>query len=89
MSVNPVVSQVKDMVRQPHAWPGGYTKVATMADGEAMCHACVKANYRQVSNDTRHAGCWAVAGVDAHWEGEPLVCCNCNASIESEYGVPE
>ena len=92
MARNERVEAVKEFIRQPVAWPGGYPKVAIMADGECLCATCAKANYKQVSRDTRargrHDG-WAVEGVQIHWEGEPLECAHCQTQIESAYGVPE
>lgn len=91
MARNEVVQAVKEFIRHPVAWPGGYPKVLFMADGEYLCSKCAKENYRLISAATR-AGLrdgWKAAGCDIHWEGEPLQCAHCSTLIESAYGVPE
>ena len=37
----------------------------------------------------RDAGQWEIGAPEAHWEGSPIICENCNAQIESAYGAPE
>lgn len=92
MARNETLVQVREFIRQPFAWPGGYPKVLHMTDGGCLCAACAKANYRQISRaawqDDKWGG-WAALGVDLHLEGEPLVCSNCNVQIESAYGSPD
>lgn len=86
-----ILRDVRQFARAPFAFPGGYPKVLIMADGECLCSACARAEYRQISNATRHAlrDGWKAGGVDIHWEGEPLQCAHCNAEIPSAYGNPE
>jgi hypothetical protein len=85
------MSALKDFsyfAQHKYAWPGGYPMYAVMNDGEAMCHACVMDNAKLIVdatiNDDRSG--WAVAGFDINWEDDDLMCCNCNARIESAYG---
>lgn len=82
---------VKDMVRHPFCFPGGYAKTLYMQDGETMCHACTKENVKLILRATRSdlRDGWAAAGVDVYWEGPPIHCANCNGVINSEYGDPE
>lgn len=91
MARNEVMHSVRAFIRAPFAFPGGYPKVLIMADGECLCAKCAKEEYVQISNETRHKlrGGWQAAGVDIHWEGEPLICAHCNEAIESAYGVPD
>lgn len=86
-----ILASVRDFIRQPFAFPGGYPKVLVMHDGETLCPQCAKAEYRQISNATRHAlrWGWAAAGVDLHMEGSAAICAHCGDSIESAYGDPE
>jgi hypothetical protein len=89
-----LMADVRDYIREPYAWPGGYPKVLYMADGEAMCAECARKNYRQISEATRHHGDrdWAAGIVDIHWEGAPIQCCmwgDCENVIESAYGEVE
>jgi len=82
---------VKQAIRAGYAWPGGYRLNIVMADGELLCTACARENYRLISCATRH-GCrdgWAAVGADVHWEGAPYYCAHCNTILESEYGNPE
>lgn len=83
-----LVAQVKDMVANPYAWPGGYTKTLFMSDGECLCHKCTSDNIELITDETTqgHNGDWKAAQVYVHWEGEPIQCGNCNADIDSEYG---
>lgn len=42
-----MVEQVKDFIRQPYAWPGGYPKILLMSDGGTICPACARGNLRE------------------------------------------
>lgn len=82
---------VREFIRQPCAWPGGYPKILVLNDGETICPDCARQEYRQISNATRHrlrAG-WQACAVDIHWEGEPIMCAHCGKETESAYGAPE
>lgn len=91
----PIVNELKalrEFIRQPYAWPGGYPIVAVMTDGETLCAKCCRENYRQISTDTRQQNRrsgWCFEGVQLHLEGEPEVCAHCNHETESAYGVPD
>lgn len=91
MARNEKLVQVREFIRQPHAFPGGYPKVLYMADGECLCAKCAKENYRLISEATRsndrHSG-WCAYAIDLYFEGAPLACANCNAETESAYGEP-
>ena len=86
---NLIVESVKDYIREPYAWPGGYPKALFMTDGECLCVKCAKDNFRLIVDSTksnaRDDG-WCAMGVDINWEDENLYCANCNAHIESAYG---
>lgn len=51
---NTLLVEVREFIRHPFAFPGGYPKVLIMQDGETLCATCAKAEYRQISNATRH-----------------------------------
>ena len=91
MKIRDRINSVKNIIRNPYAWPGGYTKVMGMADGDSMCADCVKENYHQILRATRNndRSGWAAWAADIHWEGAPLQCCGCALSLPSEYGDPE
>lgn len=85
------IEQVKDFIRNPFAWPGGYRQLLVMTDGEVLCNKCAKSEFKLILASTRdnlNDG-WNVAAISVHWEGEPITCAHCDAEIESEYGVPE
>ena len=86
---NSTMAAVRDYIRQPYAWPGGYPRVLIMADGEPLCSQCARENYKEISFTTR-AGArnydWFACGVYIYWEGEPLHCSHCEKVIESAYG---
>jgi len=88
---NETLANVRRAVREPYAWPGGYPIYTYMEDGEMLCAACVRANYRQISDATRHRlhDGWAAAGTDVYWEGAPEHCAHCDKALLSAYGDPE
>jgi hypothetical protein len=84
---------LREFARLPHpfTFPGGYTMIGMLSDGETICHACVRSEYREIYRATRNAdrSGWAFVGTFIHWEGEPELCCHCGAELESEYGPIE
>jgi len=85
------VKALKDFIREPYAWPGGYAKVLYMNDGEPVCKECAKENYKLILRATRDCdrSGWNVEAVDIHWEGASMICANCNKELPSEYGEPD
>ena len=92
MARNETMQAVKEFIRQPNAFPGGYPKALFMTDGECLCAKCAKENYRLISTalrtDDKWSG-WHPFGVDIYWEGAPIICAHCGGQIESAYGEPE
>lgn len=88
---NQILHDVREAVRHPYAWPGGYPIYVYMTDGEMLCRDCVRSNYREISHATRHKerSGWAAAGVDVYWEGPNMFCAQCNKELESAYGDPD
>lgn len=83
-----LLRDVRSYARSPYAWPGGYPLILIMDDGECLCAKCARVEYRAISFATRNddrTG-WQASGVDVYWEGEPIYCAHCNATIESAYG---
>lgn len=35
-----IIEQVKELIRVPYAFPGGYPKFLVMNDSECLCHNC-------------------------------------------------
>jgi len=91
MSTNSAIQKVKDYIREPYAWPGGYAKVLYLSDGEAMCVECARSNFRQIVKSTKDNSRdgWQAVGVGVYWEGPSMWCAHCRKGIDSEYGDPE
>lgn len=91
MARNEKLVQVREFIRQPYAWPGGYPQYLVMSDGECLCQTCAKENYRLISGATRDnlRDGWQAEGVDINWESDSLYCAHCNKQIESAYGEPD
>jgi hypothetical protein len=67
-----------------HTSVGGYATAFYTSDGGTLCHACVRTEYRQVSNAIRHKlkDGWHVAHLDAECNsGSRTTCEHCNAVI--------
>ena len=70
--------QIKDFIRSGgYAWPGGYPTYLLMSDGETLCVACARENFRLILRDTKYGtrrDCWHAAGIEANWESDSLRC---------------
>lgn len=85
---NTVMVEVREFIRQPYAWPGGYPKVLIMSDSEYLCVGCAKDNYRLISDSTRHVNRdgWQASEVQINWEDVDAHCAHCNEAIKCAYG---
>lgn len=81
---NDIIQAVKEAIRAPYAWPGGYQKSIICNDGAALCPECAKKNFRSIVDDTKNNNRtgWDVAGVDILWEGGNT-CENCNVNLDA------
>lgn len=84
------VNDLKNTIRNPFAWPGGYPVYIVVDDGEMLCHECTKKEYRTILDSTRReAGDgWQVIGADVLWEneeGQTTICPHCGKEIEPAY----
>ena len=79
-----IMRDVKDAIRQPFAWPGGYPKSAICDDGGLLCPSCLKSNYASVAHDTVKGWDtgWRVVAVDICWEGGNH-CNHCNTCVDA------
>ncbi len=87
LSMRKEINILKDIIRQPFSWPGGYEKVLIMNDGGIICHKCAKTEYYNILHSTRgqYKDGWQVAGVflaEEH-EDESDYCCHCGTIINS------
>ncbi len=82
------IRAVKDFIRAPHAFPGGYPKVLITADGGALCDDCAKKEFRQiVAESLQNTNCgFRASGVGINWENPDLTCDHCGAKIPPAYG---
>ena len=85
-----IMEKVREAVRHPYAWPGGYPIYVYLEDGSALCPDCVRDNYRAISYATRHRlkDSWQALGADVFYEGTDQ-CAHCSTELESAYGDPE
>lgn len=83
-----LLRNVRAFIRQPYAWPGSYPLILILSDGETLCAKCARANYRAISNATRHHlyDGWRVDSIGTHLEGEALECAHCDHQTPSAYG---
>lgn len=82
------LSEVKNAIRNPYAWPGGYPKYFIMEDGGALSINSARENFSEIvsSHLLGIKDGWMVAGVDINWEDAELCCDHSNELIESAYG---
>jgi hypothetical protein len=79
---------LRQAIRNPYAWPGGYPTYIILYDGEYLCHECARENYKALSNALRHRidDGWRPVAHEVYWKGPPEQCVHCNKSLESAYG---
>lgn len=78
---------VKQAIREPYAWPGGYPIYIVMSDGEPLSVTTARQHWRSIVHSTLngYGDGWAAYAVDINWESE-LYCAHTGAKIESAYG---
>lgn len=59
---------------------GSYPLIYLTRDGNVLCCECADASVRE---EDRYD---PVTSQHVHWEGDPLICEECNVAIESAYG---
>ena len=77
-----------------YAWPGGYPIIYITTEGDVACPDCVNSEpqFHLYIGNTWLKGIdpgWCIEAVDVNWEDDSLICCHCNAEIESAYGDPD
>ncbi len=82
-----ILRQVKQAIRQPYAWPGGYPLYVLMADGEALSIEAARSEFKLVAYATLFAQRdeWRAAAVAIHYEDTELYCAHTNEQIGSVY----
>ena len=82
------VNALKNTIRHPFAWPGGYPVYVVLSDGETLCRECTRKEYKRLLADTRDndsTSGWNVVDAEILWEGE-YYCAHCSKQIETAYG---
>jgi len=84
---NKAIEQVKNAIREPYVWPGGYATYTMLADGALLCPQCARENFRLIVSATKGGLCngWAATGAVILWEGAEG-CAHCGESLQSAYG---
>ena len=79
--------QIKQYIRQPYAWPGGYEIVFITEDGGILCHECARNNWREICDSVTHDNNdgWKVVDIAVENntivlddEESPVYCDHCN-----------
>lgn len=86
------LQSIKALLRfGPYAWPGGYPVYFVTADGAALSHDAVRAQFAQVCDDHLHDAStgWRIVGGAVNYEDPDLRCDHTGARIPSAYAEPE
>ena len=79
------VNALKDVIRHPYAFPGGYERVLVTTDGGVVCHRCAKEEYYTMLHSTRagYRDGWDVEGDTVVYTNEDkfYVCDHCGREI--------
>jgi len=78
---------VKDAIRNPYVFPGGYAKVVLLDDGEAIDIECAKDNFAEIARSAlgNYRDGWTPIAVFINWEDSDLHCAHCGNRIPPEY----
>lgn len=82
-----ILRQVKQAIREPYAWPGGYPLYIVMADGEALSCEAARTEWRQIVYATLHGlrDGWRAVGACINWEDGAMYCAHTGERIPSAY----
>lgn len=86
------LADLKNIIRHPYAWPGGYPQYFITADGAALSVESARENFREICGAyfARDAsGGWLVSAYDVNWEDSALYCDHSGERIESAYAEDE
>lgn len=84
--------EIKEALRHPYTFPGGYTLAFFTYAGDQLCPACIRANWREVIARTKYGDPPAAERIEyitVRWEGPPNECGQCGKELPSEYGDPD
>jgi hypothetical protein len=89
MKINNTTALKNALRAGPYAWPGGYPTFFLTAEGDPLCHQCVRDNFKLVLEETRHPSPldgWRTIGHEINYEDAALHCAHCGEQIEAAYG---
>jgi len=61
------------LLKSPYAWPGGYERLAVLADGALLCSQCCRKEAKRIMSDIRD-------GYDTGW----LIAGTCYEAVDAE-----
>ncbi len=76
---------LKDIIRNPFVWPGGYARFAITTDGGVLCYECLRDEYQNILHSTkyRYNDGWEVSGQITQEEMiYNFYCDHCNRRVE-------
>ena len=84
-----LTKRAKDAIRMPYTFPGGYPLSIMLSDGESICPACARREWRNLCEETIKPGWtqWRIVSVDVLWEGSDC-CVQCGEDLTA-YGNPD
>jgi hypothetical protein len=82
-----ILARVKQAIREPYAWPGGYPLYVVTHDGAALSVEAARAEWSQIVRSTlQHArDGWRVERTCINWEDPALYCDHTGIRIPSAY----
>ena len=83
---------IKNIIRHPYAWPGGYPQFFITADYAALSVESARENWREICGawfDDDSSGGWLITGIEINWEDASLYCDHSGDRIESAYAEDE
>ena len=84
----PTLAEVKNTIRNPYAFPGGYALLFLLADGEVITPETARQNYAEIVADFRdNSGQWKIVAVFVNWEDGDLYDAHTNDKIPAEYEI--
>lgn len=81
------INRLKEVIRTPFAFPGGYEKALLTTDGGVICHKCAKSEYSNILHSTRgeYSDGWQVSAIFLADECDgSVICDHCSTDLKDE-----
>ena len=81
---------LKDIIRNPYVWPGGYERLIVTNDGGLICSKCCKSEFKNMLHSTLlsyrdgwqvESACYEAISPESTTEGYINTCCHCNKLV--------